>query len=59
MAIQNPHKPSQALLWRVIGSFPDSVKCYFELKIINSDVFQYLIYAVLFYHIFFRCFFVF
>ena len=55
MAIQKPHKSSQALLWRVIGSFPDSVKCYFELKIINSDLFQYLIHAVLFYHIFFHC----
>ena len=48
---------SQAVLPRVIGSFGDSVKYYFLTKNRITQYLQYVIYEVLFYHIFFRCFF--
>ena len=48
---------SQAVLPRVIGSFGDSVKYYFLAKNRITQYLQYVIYEVLFYHIFFRCFF--
>ena len=48
---------SQAVLSRVIGSFGDSVKYYFLTKNRITQYLQYVIYEVLFYHIFFRCFF--
>jgi len=47
----------QAVLSRVIGSFGDSVKYYFHAKNRIIQFLQWLICAVLFYHIFFRCFF--
>jgi len=43
----------QAVLSRVIGSFGDSVKYYFHAKNRIIQFLQLLIYAVLFYHIFF------
>ena len=48
---------SQAVLPRVIGSFGDSVKYYFLAKNRITQFLQMVIYEVLFYHIFFRCFF--
>ena len=48
---------SQAVLSRVIGSFSDSVKYYFCAKNRITLSLQSVIYEVLFYHIFFRCFF--
>jgi hypothetical protein len=47
---------SQAVLPRVIGSFGDSVKYYFRAKNRITEFLQRLIYTVIFYHIFFRCF---
>jgi len=47
----------QAVLSRVIGSFGDSVKYYFRGKNRFNQFLQRVIYEVLFYHIFFRCFF--
>lgn len=48
---------SQAVLPRVIGSFGDSVKYYFRGKNGFTQFLQRVIYEVLFYHIFLRCFF--
>lgn len=48
---------SQAVMWWVIGSFDDSVKYYFRAKNRITQFLQSVIYEVLFYHIFFRCFF--
>ena len=48
---------SQAVLSRVIGSFGDSVKYYFLAKNRITQYLTVVIYEVLFYHIFFRCFF--
>jgi hypothetical protein len=48
---------SQAVLPRVIGSFGDSVKYYFRAKNRITEFLQRVTYVVLFYHIFFRCFF--
>ena len=47
---------SQAVLRRVIGSFGDSVKYYFCAKNRINEILQWVICAVLIYHIFFRCF---
>ena len=48
---------SQAVLLRVIGNFGDSVKYYFRVKNRIIQFLQWVVYEVLFYHIFFRCFF--
>jgi hypothetical protein len=47
---------SQAVLPRVIGSFGDSVKYYFRGKNRFNQFLQMVIYEVLYYHIFLRCF---
>ena len=48
---------SQAVPTWFIGNFGDSVKYYFRAKNRITQFLQRVIYEVLFYHIFLRCFF--
>jgi hypothetical protein len=47
---------SQAIHWRVIGSFGDGVKYYFSAKNRITSFLQCVTNTVIFYHIFFHCF---